>query len=70
MISPKKKVSVYHEEKKIKHWTLGTLSQGKEEKPAKETEKEQVMRYEENRECMRYPGSQMNKAYEGERMRE
>lgn len=50
MISPKKKVSVYHEEKKIKHWTLGTLSQGKEEKPAKETEKEQMMRYEENHE--------------------
>lgn len=42
MISPKK-VSVDHEEKKIKHWTLGTLSQGKE-KPAKETEKEQMMR--------------------------
>lgn len=50
-----------NEEKKIKYWTLDIPGEGKQEEQAKETEKEQTMRLEENQESMRYPGSQVNK---------
>lgn len=48
-------------EEKIKYWTLDIPGEGKQEEQAKETEKEQTMRLEENQESMRYPGSQVNK---------